>query len=421
MNFKKLAPLSLLLCSPLYAAQGDQVSNSRYSVATHNAYAMNGINAASVNAHTKESASFAFLTSLRFGGEIGDADFADDIEDLIDELDRDDITLDEANALIDRFNAVLKLAGDKGYADVNVGLELPLSVLWKRELDAFSFSTRTYGTAHVDILDDTVRYNPLQQTIETNAAGYVKVADMLEFSFGYSRLVWQPKQGDLHLGARLNVQRLGLSKQVIGFQAADGDDDLSDTFLDDYEDFKNETTEIALDLSAYWSAKNYNLGLTLSNVNEPEFDYGELGKNCGDLTNDISRSNCLTALSYSDRIDLTETYKATSYATFQANYISDNERFSADFSLESDHVTPVGVEEQWMTASVGYKPETSFAPNARLTYSNNLVGNELSYLSGELTWGWFGLGLGYSLDKTEIDGDSTTRGAFINLAISNQF
>lgn len=106
MKFKKLAPLSLLLCSPLYAVQGDQVSNSRYSVATHNAYAMNGVNAASVNAHTKESTSFAFLTSLRFGGEIGDADFADDIEDLIDELDRDDITLDEANALIDRFNAV---------------------------------------------------------------------------------------------------------------------------------------------------------------------------------------------------------------------------------------------------------------------------------------------------------------------------
>jgi hypothetical protein len=320
---------------------------------------------------------------------------------------------------------VLKLAGDKSYADVNVGLEVPLSMLWKREHDAFSVSTRAYGSAHVEILDDNVRYNPLQQTLETNAAGYVKVSDMLEFSFGYSRLVWQSTnrdwEGDLHLGARLNVQRLGLSKQVIGFQAADGDEDLSDIFLDDYEDFKNETTELSLDLSAYWSAKNYNIGLTISNLNEPEFDYGELGKNCNRLSNDISQSNCLTALSYSDRIDLTETYKATRYATVQANYISNDNRFSADFSLESDHITPVGVEEQWMTASIAYKPETSFAPNTRLTYSNNLVGNELSYLSGELTWGWFGLGLGYSLDKTTIDGDSTTRGAFLNLAISNQF
>lgn len=425
MNFKKLTPLALLVAAPLYAAQGDQVGNSRYSVATHNAHALNGVNIASMNAHMKQSTSFAYLTSLRVGGEIGDADFADDIEDLIDELDRDDITLDEANALIDRFNTVLKLAGDKGYADVNVGLEVPLSMLWKREHDAFSVNTRAYGSAHVEILDDNVRYNPLQQTLETNAAGYVKVADMLEFSFGYSRLVWQSTkrnwEGDLHLGARLNVQRLGLSKQVIGFQAADGDEDLSDTFLDDYEDFKNEATELSLDLSAYWSAKNYNIGLTLSNLNEPEFDYGELGKNCNSLSNDISQSNCLTALSYSDRIDLTETYKATSYATFQANYISNDNRFSADFSLESDHITPVGVEEQWMTASIAYKPETSFAPNTRLTYSSNLVGNELSYLSGELTWGWFGLGLGYSLDKTTIDGDSTTRGAFLNLAISNQF
>lgn len=421
MNFKKLAPLSLLLCPSLYAAQADQIGNSRYSVATHNAHALNGINIASMNAHTKPSQSFSYLTSLRIGAEVGDVDFADDIEDLVDELDRKNITLDEANALISRFNSVLKVAGDKGYADVNVGLELPLSFLWKREKDAFSISTRSYGLGHVEILDDTVRYNPLQQKLETNAASYVKVADMLEVSLGYSRLMWTPKQGDLHLGARLNIQRLGLSKQVIGFQAADGKDNLSDTFLDDYKDFKNDTTEFSLDVSAYWAAKNYNIGLTISNINEPEFDYGELGKNCNSLTNDITKSNCLTALSYSNRIDLTETYKATSYATMQANYISDSRQFSADFSMESEHKTPVGVEEQWVTASVAYKPQTSYAPNTRLTYSNNLKGSKLKYISSELTWGWFGLGLGMSLDKTIIDGDSSTRGAFINLAISNQF
>lgn len=421
MKIAKLAPLSLLICSPLFAGQGDQISNSRYSVSTHNAYALNGINVASMNAHMKESKSFAYLASLRVGGEIGNVDFADDIEDLVDELDRDDITLDEANGLIDRFNSVLKAAGQQGYGDVNVGLEIPLSFLWKREKDAFSVSSRTYGTAHVEILDDNVRYNPLQQTIETNSAGYVKVADMLEISLGYSRLVWQSQQGDLHVGARLNVQKLGLSKQVIGFQAADGDEDLSDTFIDDYEDFKNDSTQLALDMSAYWSAKNYSLGLTLSNINEPEFEYGELGKDCHKLTNDISQSNCFTALSFSNRIDLTETYKATSYATAQANYINDAATFSVDVSLESEHTTPVGINEQWMTASIAYKPQTSFAPNSRLTYSNNLSGSKLKYVSGELTWGWFGLGLGYSLDDTIIDGDSTTRGAFINLAISNQF
>lgn len=421
MKLKKLAPLSLLICAPLFAAQADQVGNSRYSVSTHNAHALNGVNIASMNAHMKPSKSFAYLTSLRVGAEVGDVDFADDIEDLVDELDRNDITLDEANALIEKFNSILTVAGDKGYADINVGLEVPLSFLWKREKDAFSVSTRAYGTAHVEILDDELSYNPLQQAIETNSAGYVKVADMLELSIGYSRLVWKLKQGDLHVGARLNIQKLGLSKQVIGFQAADGNDDLSDTFLDDYKDFKNDSTQIALDVSAYWSAQNYNVGLTLSNINEPEFDYGELGKNCNTLNNSISTSNCLTALSFSNRIDLTETFKATRYATFQVNYIADSERMSADFSMESDHATPVGNKEQWMTASVSYKPEASFVPNARLTYSNNLIGSKLSYLSGELTWGWFGLGLGYSLDKTTIDGDSTSRGAFLNLAISNQF
>jgi len=421
MKYIKLVPFSLLICSPLLAAQADQIGNSRYSVSTHNTHALNGVNVASMNAHMKPSKSFSYLSSLRIGGEIGDVDFVDDIEDLVDELDRNDITLDQANALIERFNSVLAVAGSDGYADVNVGLEIPLSFLWKREKDALSLSTRAYGTAHIEILDDELSYNPVQKSIDTNSAGYVKVADMMEFSIGYSRLVWQPEQGDLHVGGRINIQKIGLSKQVIGFQTADGDEDLSDTFLDDYEDFKNDSTQFSLDISAYWSAQNYNVGLTLSNINEPEFDYGELGKNCNDLTNDISKANCLTALSFSGRIDLTETFKATSYATVQANYISDSQRVSADFSLESDHVTPVGNNEQWVTASVAYKTKTIYAPNSRLTYSNNLTGSKLKYLSGELTWGWFGLGLGYSLDKTVIDGNSSTRGGFINLAISNQF
>lgn len=429
MKIRKLAPLSLFICAPLFATQADQVGNSRYSVSTHNAHAINGVNSASVNAHLEPKISFAFLTSLNVGAEIGEADFFDDIEDLVDELDRDDITLDEANTLIERFNEVLALAGEKGYVDINVGVELPLSFLWKRKKDTFLLSTRAYGTAHIEILDEDVQYNPLQGSIETNSSGYVKVANMFELSLGYSRLVWSNNQeeqssilkGDLHLGGRLNIQALGLSKQVIGFQAADGDDDLADTFTDDYENYKEETTELALDLSAYWSTKNYNVGLTLSNINEPEFDYGVLGENCSTITNEISQSNCFTSLSFTDRIDLSETYKANSYATLQANYINDSDTFSADFSLETSHLTPVGVEEEWVTTSLSYRPKTSFFPNTRLTYSNNLSGNKQKYLSGELTWGWVGLGAGVSLDDTIIDGDDIPRGGFVNLTISNQF
>jgi len=429
VKLKSFIPLSLLICSPLFATQADQVGNSRYSISTHNAHAINGINSAATNAHLDPQMSFAYLTSLNIGAEVGDVDYIDDIEDLVDELDRDDITLDEANGLIDRFNSILSLAGEEGYININVGLELPLSFLWKREKDTLSVSTRAFGTARVEVLDDTLQFNPLQNTIETNSAGYIKVANMLEFSLGYSRLVWKNEKetiseylkGDLHLGARLNIQTLGLSKQVIGFQSAEGDEDLADTFTDDYDDLKKDTTEFALDISAYWSAKNYNVGLTLSNINEPEFDYEQLGVNCSEISNTISQANCFTALSFSDRIDLSETYTANSYATIQANYINDADTFSTDFSLETSHLTPVGVEEEWVTASISYKPKTSFVPNSRLTYSKNLSGSKQTYISGELTWGWIGLGAGISLDDTLIDGDKVPRGGFINLAISNQF
>lgn len=421
IKINRLLPLSLLMSAPLLAAQGDQIGSSRYSISTHNAHALNGVNIASVNAHIEPTTTFSYLTTLRVGGEFGEADFIDDIEDLIDELDRDDVTLDQANSLIDRFNDVLADAGEQGYVDINLGVETPISLLWKREKDAFSLSSRAYGMVHVEILDDKLQYNPIQQTLETNSAGYVKVADMAELSLGYSRLVWEPTYGDLHLGARVNIQQLGLSKQVIGFQSADGDDDLGDIFIDDYKDFRNVTTEVAIDLSAYWSAENYNVGFTLSNINEPEFDYGQLGNNCTAVENNTSRSNCFTALAFSNRIDLTETHTANSYGTFQANYINDAKTFSLDLSLESEHVTPIGKSEEWMTASISYEPETVFVPNTRLTYSNNLSGTELKYLSGEVTWGWLGLGAGYALDETTIDDKETPRGAFFSLSLSNKF
>ncbi|NRA59453.1 MAG: conjugal transfer protein TraF [Psychrobium sp.] len=421
MKLFKLAPLALLCSATAFAGQGDQVGNSRYSVSTLNAHAYNGVNVASVNAHLKQSISFAFMTSIRAGIEMGEADFADDMEDLIDDLDRDDLTLDEANSLIERFDKVLADAGENGYVNLQGGLELPLSILWKREIDTISFSTRAYGNVGIKILDDKLRYNPVQQSIGTNAAGYIKVADMTEVSLAYSRLVWNNSEGDLHAGVRANLQSLGLSKQVISFENADSDDDIGDIFLDDYEDGRVTSTQLAIDMSVYWAAKNYNIGLTLSNINEPEFEYTKLGQNCADKTEQFTRDNCYVALGFSDRIALEETYIANSYATVQANYFNDEYGISLDVSYETEHNTPLGDREQWMTASVSASPDSIFVPNARLTYSNNLVGSKLSYISGELTWGWLGFGAGYALDKTTVDGDEIPRGGFINLSISNQF
>jgi len=421
MNIKQIIPISLLCSASVVAGQGDQVGQSRYSIATHNAHAINGINAASANAHLQKAFNFGSVTSLYFGGEVGDVDFADEITDLIDELDRDDITLDESDELKTRFDDLLVQAGLNGYVNIDLGAQLPLSFAWKRELDTITVSSRITGNVNVTILDAPLEYNALQETIGTNAAGYVKVANLTELSIGYSRLVWQNKFGDLHAGGRVNIQSLGLSKQVIAFESADGDDDLSDVFLDDYEDAKVTNTDFSVDLSAYWAGINYNAGITLSNINEPEFEFGELGNDCVNKATTISRDNCFTALHFSNRIALKEVYVADSYATLQANYISDEKTFSVDFSYETEHNTPVGVKEQWLTASIATQPESIYIPNARLTYSNNLAGSKLDYLSGELTWGWVGLAGGYALSDTTFDDTTVTRGGFISLSVSNHF
>jgi len=75
MSFKKIIPISLLCSASVVAGQGDQVGHSRYSIATHNAHAINGINVASTNAHLKPSFNFASMTSFHVGVEVGNVDF----------------------------------------------------------------------------------------------------------------------------------------------------------------------------------------------------------------------------------------------------------------------------------------------------------------------------------------------------------
>ena len=421
MKINKLLPLALLCSGAAIAGQGDQMADGRYSIATHGVHALNGINAASNNAHLTQSFNAASVTSIGVSAEIGDVDFYDDISDLIDELDRNDLGIDEINQLKARFDSLLVTAGKDGYVDANANAQLPLSFAWKREKDTISLSSSISGHAYTTILDAPIEAGKQNQTITTKASAYVKAAEFRELSLGYSRLVWQNRLGDLHAGARVNVQRIGLSKQVVAFEAADGNEEIEDILLDDYKDQKVTSTELALDLSAYWSGINYNAGLTISNVNEPEFEFNQLGNNCNAKANEQLIENCRAALHFSNRIALQETYTATRYATFQANYINDDKTFSIDASVESEHNTPVGLKEQWFSASIAGFPESIYIPNARLTYSNNLAGNKLDYLSGELSWGWFGLAGGYALSDTIVDDESVPRGGFLNLTISNKF
>ena len=413
-----LLPLASAFALPVMASTADQPGYSAYGVSNHHAMSMHGVNAAVPAVYAKEGFAFFDIFNVNVQAEAGDVNFVDEIEELIDILDEDDITLDEATEIIDRFNEILPIAGEQGYGNIHLSSDLPLSFQYKNDVGTFTFGTQMSAFLHSIVLDDEVRYNELQQTIETNSSGYVKAAEKLQVSLGYSRQINESKYGALFAGVRANLVQYGLSKQVISFEAADSDEDLGDIILDDYEDNIEREVGVTLDASAFFLSQNYSLGLNILNINQPSFKFGDIGKNCEEKPTEAAQINCYTAQYFSDRIALSETYKADAYVTAQASIFNDSQSMAIDFSIETEHNIPVGIEEQWASVSVSGRPESKYIPNLSLTYSKNLVGTELSYLSGNLGWGIFNLSLGAALEDTEIDGDKSPRGVFIGLSLN---
>ena len=96
------------LAAPGFVDAGPNLSDNGASGAWTSLYATR--NPAGSEFAIAPDASFrmGILSSIGIGMEVGPVDnFSDEIDDLTDALDRDDLTLSEGNALVERFNAIL--------------------------------------------------------------------------------------------------------------------------------------------------------------------------------------------------------------------------------------------------------------------------------------------------------------------------
>ena len=406
---------------------------------------------------------WGYLGSTGVSVEFGDVEnFSDDVDQLIDDLSREDLNEIEALAIATNYDVNLRqsLAAD-GYIRFDAQFVAPLAPLLVR-------SNLLGGVMSIDLvggvsgkglfLDDDItptigdipitaemiaNLTPAQALalanetadLETETALFIKSVQYTTLGLGYSHELDnglldtfnQHVEGRLLTGLRLNLYNLKLAQQVIGLANIEEDDNVSDVISDDYNDNQVSSTAMGVDLGLIWEADHYQIGLTFKNINEPEFDFGELGVNCASKSTIIAIANCNTANFHINntenpgRVIQNDTYVMTQQSTVDMALSSENKRWrlAAYYDLQSTE-DAIGDEYQWMTASAAYVSSSLFG--ARLGFSENQVGTELTMANAGLTFfGVVNLDVRYSLDTTEVDGSTVPRSVAVNLGIESSF
>ena len=364
------------------------------------------------------------LSSIGVGMEVGPVDnFAEEIDDLIDQLDRDHIPLAEGSALVQRFNALLEPFGRDGYVKVHGGVHVPLfPMLIRSDFGVFTLDANIAGIARLGLLDSPLTYNSVTETIETASAVYVKGAQLSEAALGFSRPVWKRDARQITVGGSVRYLHAALSKQVVAIESIDDDDDVEDVLTDAYDANERTSSNVTLDIGAIYSTDAYRLGLTVANLTEPKFEYGAIGVDCHALSGS-AQYNCYTANFFSDRIALNETWTLERLATLEGALMFAGGAGALSTAVDLNDVhDPVGDLQQNVVVSLGYKTQTPWLPDVRVGYRKNLAGTKLSTASFGVTFfRRIHLDAAYGLESTEIDGSSMPRNLAINLGFEMSY
>jgi hypothetical protein len=373
-----------------------------------------------------------YLPSVTFGVEVGPVDnFLDDIDELIDLLENPELTMESVDETLNRFNSTLERIGDDGYLQTVARIHAPLTPLhWRPDFIKGTFSADISITteARLNVLDDELAFDPQNLGFTTSTAAYIKSGIEKAVSVSYSRPLLESKLEDgsdrqLLVGVSLNGYQLDLSKQVFLLQMLDGRD-IDEVMRDEYDQNMVSSTGFGLDVGILWRAGRYTAGVTVTNINEPSFDFGPIGVDCSLRTDgSTERSNCEAASAFADAGELRRNETHTKYAVAHAENsfaIRDNWIVTAGMDL-AEYNDMVGDEHQWATVATAVYPKIPFLPDARVGYRKNLVGSELSSITAGV--GLFGLTLDveWGLESTAVDGQAIPRRFAFALGFEERF
>ncbi|WP_212654982.1 conjugal transfer protein TraF [Marinomonas sp. CT5] len=396
-----------------------------------------------------------FLGPLSLGYEIGDAkDLKDQVDQLETILEKDyssslssltvvdlaklglttNSTNEEiSNALLNgdtevsravsQANTILGDIGDTAYVKLSGGLQVPfMPVIYKtNNRGAFMLDSDVSFVGRVGVLSDDISAKVSGEDVElsSDTAVFLKRATDFRVGLGYSQAVGRPVSGALILGGKINLHSIALG-QKLSF-LTNKDDNGTDAFGDFLMNRENVQSGISLDLGAIWTAPNYQLGATVTSINEPEFDFEELG-NCSGLSgSELASCSSTVNLSNKGKLNLKETYKMKAQLTLDVALMSTNQNWSLSGSYDANPVEDaVGDRYQWKTVSLSYFSDNLYFPGIRIGYRKNHAGSKLSYATvGATFFRRLDFDIAYGLEKAS--GESLPRSLYFSLGYGFAF
>lgn len=260
--------------------------------------------------------------------------------------------------------------------------------------------------------DLTLTVDPSQDKVrlkfQNDSLLITKAAKVQEFSVGYSHPISSFESGELFLGVKPKFLRVGLARVGIRFGDISDSEEL-------FEDIKNAEflydEELSLDLGAMWVSDYYQLGGSVTNINQPTFAFPSV-----DTSQLVNQE--LIDLANKGRV-----YEMERQLKLEGGIHSIDRSWVVNAALDTNAVAdPMGDDYQWASVSAGYVTKSWWIPGARVGLHSNLAGSELTYLSAGVTlFKYVDLDISSALDTVEIDGTSLPRGINISLAVAASF
>ena len=237
---------------------------------------------------------------------------------------------------------------------------------------------------------------------ENNSATVTRAAQITEISVGYSRKVWQQEDNKVYVGVKPKYFDVGLSNSFVFISDIENAKSIFDAL--DKSSF-NYTQDFGIDLGAIWSGKQYQLGATLTNINEPDFQFPEIdlsGISDPDIKNAILES---------------QTYVMERQLKLEAGFITPGGAWGLNFGLDVNAVPdPMLDDYQWVSVGAGFASDSWWLPGARLGARKNMVGTELTYITAGVTvFNIVNLDLATTTDTITVDGNTVPRGLIVNI------
>jgi hypothetical protein len=361
-----------------------------------------------VNQDDEDNFRFGILGPLSVGVEMGDiSDLGDRAEEIEDIIDANYTTLTEAQTALNKANGILSDIDDTAYIKTSVSMQVPfMPVIYKTKDDgAFMLDASISAVVKGRLLAGQITRSGTELVASTSF--YAQTATDLNVGLGYSQSMWENSHGMLVGGAKANIHQISMGRALVRLD--DKNNDAGDAISDAISDDAISSTGVGIDLGAVWVSNYYQVGLTLANINEPEFDGAPLDS---------------SAIPSSSNVSTTDKYVMEMQSTVDAAVSTKGKQVTLGMSYDTNAVKDaVGDEYQWAVASVSYYGDSHFIPGLRAGYRQNLAGTELSYATFGLTvLKRLNIDLGVALETVkDEDGDEMPRSAYFSIGYDTAF